>query len=501
MLSEEDRQAAVDTVKRYIAAAQLWGKEWMKAMNHPTREEVTTAMTDLGLATTTAPETAPAQECDSESWSEPPTREQELLNSLAEKEKNRAEREATEAGHEEFRRELHELRERFKEKPTKKDDFIRAMFTLTKKYAGAKGFSMDPDHGVMLMQMHQQIISEFLTVEYGNTPNGVTVFFSGPALSRITGESEAELDEVRDIAPDALDLIVREPDSFAGKTTQYVMRKVAGKWWIDGIYFTHPMTEQMARYQQVTLPSPHQEDAAGGWITYVPRPRLLSQLPVIDVEERFPFLRGRGREAVRLHPRRRVGLNPLGSKIGGSIAWPCGEPFPICPERHCRAVPVMQLHKRDVPQLPFPPGTDLFQFLWYPQNYISRHAGLGPGILLFWRDSSTLSQGHVLRPVYDLHEYTYVVQECEINPEPIVEYPCFDALSREEKQAISSRQGKNRKEDSRHTYSLCLSTAPGFKVGGYPSWRSRLELQTPFMDGITPGDIPLLTLESDEWPS
>ena len=115
-----------------------------------------------------------------------------------------------------------------------------------------------------------------------------------------------------------------------------------------------------------------------------------------DVEELFAFLKGTARQTLRLHPERKANVSPMVSKVGGAFAWPAGEAQPTCEERGCRAVPVVQLRKDDVPSIEFPPGCDLCQLLWYPEEYPDW--GYNPKVEVYWRDLVTLGRESVIGP-------------------------------------------------------------------------------------------------------
>jgi hypothetical protein len=112
--------------------------------------------------------------------------------------------------------------------------------------------------------------------------------------------------------------------------------------------------------------------------------------PIHDPGRQFPELAELRRTTVRLHPR--AGTPELaGSKLGGDLAWPAGELWPLCREPrvdfdrqradHACHVGVLQLCKEDVPELGFPPGKDVFQMTWCPRP----HHEPGPRVKVFWR--------------------------------------------------------------------------------------------------------------------
>ena len=156
--------------------------------------------------------------------------------------------------------------------------------------------------------------------------------------------------------------------------------------------------------------------------------------PTYNVEKLFPFLKGTARTAIRLHPRQQTSLPPTISKVGGSIVWPRDEAQPVCRLFSCPAVPVIQLLKADFPSIKFPRGTDLLQILWYPRSY--GDCAYGPKFEFRWRKSSRLSPDCVLNPVYEEHEDIFVVHECRIQSEPVIEYPYIDLLNEDQKQSI-----------------------------------------------------------------
>src|SRR5262245_40812923 len=110
-----------------------------------------------------------------------------------------------------------------------------------------------------------------------------------------------------------------------------------------------------------------------------PMTRTTPSRPV-DVEALFPEVAAYRREATRLHPRQgEPGIRD--SSVGGPLLWPAHEPWPHCLDAHPKIgfdpqplgpvplVPVLQLYAADVPDLPFPPGTDLLQLLWCPYDH------------------------------------------------------------------------------------------------------------------------------------
>jgi len=215
--------------------------------------------------------------------------------------------------------------------------------------------------------------------------------------------------------------------------------------------------------------------------------------PQVDVENLYPFLKGTAKQAIRLHPRRIEMLAPTNTKIGGSICWPADDPLPRCQQHGCLAVPVLQLTKRDFPGFPFPDGMDVFQLLWFPQSY--KECRFKPKPLVYWRRSSEVSNFQTLTPHYVAHSDLYVVQECAVCPEAIVEYPDISALSEEHQQRIWEQESDD--DELSGQYQYCLSTCAGSKLGGYPAWGGQ-DAQHPRGKAGKRLDH-LLTLCDDEW--
>jgi hypothetical protein len=205
------------------------------------------------------------------------------------------------------------------------------------------------------------------------------------------------------------------------------------------------------------------DGALPGWVT---------PDPPIEMAAVFPELVPFARTTTRLHPRPG---NPSGheSAMGGPLLWPATEPWPKCTGPHygtidavpVPAVPVLQLYRRDVADLPFPAGADLLQVLWCPREHPAIESG-GPKVSLVWRDSATIGDllDHAPEPFEffgDLHP-----RACVVHPEPgVVEYPDQDG-------PIDLSGGDPRIEafeaDTGLSADATLFLAPGTKVGGYP---------------------------------
>ncbi|WP_354644118.1 DUF1963 domain-containing protein [Kitasatospora camelliae] len=192
----------------------------------------------------------------------------------------------------------------------------------------------------------------------------------------------------------------------------------------------------------------------------------------LDVAAAFPALGPYRREAVRLHPRQ-GDPGPRDSSLGGPLWWPAAEPWPLCWEVHPATaaggavplVPVLQLFAADLPELPFPAGSDVLHVLWCA---VGHPDGPGPEPLLSWHHSSAGSgEWAVPRPPVGAVEH-YLPVPCVLHPERVSEYPGWD-LPEELDDALAPWFDRL-EETIGWSYEEHLSVADGVKVGGYPTW-------------------------------
>ncbi|MFK0159718.1 DUF1963 domain-containing protein [Streptomyces sp. NPDC090499] len=191
----------------------------------------------------------------------------------------------------------------------------------------------------------------------------------------------------------------------------------------------------------------------------------------VDVEMLFPEVAAYRKDTVRLHPRA-GDPGPRESSLGGPLLWPRSLDWPHCDEDHGGSgpgagamplVPVLQLFATDVPELPFPAGTDVLQVLWCPFEH-----GYIPQPKLYWRDSSTCEGELTEYPRPEGAEEDYLPDPCVLHPERVVDYPSWD-LPDEIAEALEERFARVEKETG-WSYWQHLSVADGVKVGGYPTW-------------------------------
>jgi hypothetical protein len=102
--------------------------------------------------------------------------------------------------------------------------------------------------------------------------------------------------------------------------------------------------------------------------------------PPLDVTSVFPELALLARQAVRLHPRTGApGPNDIYTQPSPYQAPAAASPL----------VGVLQLSDRDVPELPFPEQTDLFQLLWCPNEHDA--PWYGPRPVAVWRRAAEVT--------------------------------------------------------------------------------------------------------------
>ncbi|MFI6921948.1 DUF1963 domain-containing protein [Nonomuraea spiralis] len=195
-----------------------------------------------------------------------------------------------------------------------------------------------------------------------------------------------------------------------------------------------------------------------------------------DVAAVFPELAGQRRTTVRLHPR--PGKPAItDSSMGGPLLWPADEAWPACPDPLSHdpsegrdplpLVPVMQLSARDVPELPFPDGTDTLQVLWCPldhEPYFQPHA------IVRWRKAEEIGSLLIKAPEPDPDsDDSHLPTACVLSPERVEEYPDGWELPPELRARIWAWE-KDASNPDGWSYFSHLSAAPGSKVGGWVDW-------------------------------
>ncbi|MFF3018240.1 hypothetical protein [Streptomyces sp. NPDC057939] len=170
-------------------------------------------------------------------------------------------------------------------------------------------------------------------------------------------------------------------------------------------------------------------------------------------------------------------------------------------------VPLAQLYLRDVPALrpPGRAGADLLQVLWCPFDHPPEH--YMPKSMVVWRSAAAVTEILVSPPAPPVVVEEYVPEPCVVAPEQVTEYPSPADLSKELRERIqdwTSRQAADTAVDgaqgpySEADYASHLSVAPGWKVGGWPSWGYTDPAPRPCSVCGTERE-PLLTIASSEW--
>ncbi|HZH27282.1 MAG TPA: hypothetical protein VEY95_08875 [Azospirillaceae bacterium] len=283
----------------------------------------------------------------------------------------------------------------------------------------------------------------------------------------------------------------------------------------------------------------------------------------VDVEAVFPELTGLRRTATRLHPRRGT-PTVQDSSVGGPMLWPADEPWPSCTLAHKRSsghryadvlrereileqawrrdprsgpnaeeadelspfkrgrhaphladtdpiplIGVAQLYRRDVPALPDNGAADLLQVFWCPfeRHGETRHE---MHVELRWRHSRDIKFPLTEQPVAEVVGRPELVPSpCVLHPEEVIEHPWLEELPEDVQERIEAwasppnenyDQDQEESEEADEQYIYDLSTAPGWKVGGYIAWNltGPTRLACALCDTVL---TPLLTADQREWDS
>jgi hypothetical protein len=224
--------------------------------------------------------------------------------------------------------------------------------------------------------------------------------------------------------------------------------------------------------------------------------------PPVDLAREIPGIAEFARPTTRLHPRPGE-PSAQDSHLGGPLLWPADEAWPRCarqqdlpegsgiPERPVAEVAVAQLYARDVPSLPFPPGKDLLQVLWCPNDHDEPEYGFAPAVDIFWRNSAEVKRVLAKPPTPEISEEEYFPAPCVLDPEVVTEYPFYEVLPAQLAEAVERFGPSN-------AYQYLLSVAPGCKTGGWVSWAVTDLIAMNCTECDSPMDL-LLTIDSSEW--
>ncbi|MFJ8015294.1 hypothetical protein [Streptomyces sp. NPDC096339] len=131
-------------------------------------------------------------------------------------------------------------------------------------------------------------------------------------------------------------------------------------------------------------------------------------------------------------------------------------------------VPVLQLLARDAPALEWPPGTDLLQLLWCPQDHAEPEGQpryWGPAVELRHRASAEIGAPAGVPPVPGGAKEVYLPAPCRLDPVEVLDLPEQDELPEELYESVEEWAGERGTD-----YNRVLGCLPGWKAGGWPSW-------------------------------
>lgn len=228
-------------------------------------------------------------------------------------------------------------------------------------------------------------------------------------------------------------------------------------------------------------------------------PRIASAAVVI------PELGDWAKTAIRLHPRYNPNVPVNASKLGGQFLWPAKETWPFDDERNSPWVAIMQLRRDDVPEMPFPDGKDLFQWLWKADFPLDNAWPVEHKF--YWRDTNEIGNT-ALNPSPGDIDPDFVPFPCSLRFESIQDYPPWELLSEDIVQKIlqSSDFAKLQEQvgdpdlsEPRDFYQVHLGPYPGTKVGGYPYvWEDSWTEPSKWREHVSSPDKYFLTLAEDE---
>jgi hypothetical protein len=160
-------------------------------------------------------------------------------------------------------------------------------------------------------------------------------------------------------------------------------------------------------------------------------------------------------------------------------------------------LPVAQLYARDVPDLRTPEGADLLQILCCPFDH-----PIMPRTVLVWRSAVTTTTDILTAPPEPpaMQFDSYLPEPCLLHPEQVTEQPDHLELSAELQEQFrqwSVPQAAGEGMDPWTYYDCVLSSAPGWKVGGWPAWDSTDPIPRPCPECGTEMEV-LLTIATFE---
>lgn len=202
------------------------------------------------------------------------------------------------------------------------------------------------------------------------------------------------------------------------------------------------------------------------------------------------------------------------------MLWLAGKPWPVCttphpvqtsllrwdpasqsviptaaarPSDRGGLMPVLQLHRRDVPALPWPADRDVLQLLWCPYTHV-HETYTGPSPSLFWQRSTDLRTA--VPSVDDGGDDGFRPAPCALFPEPCRDLPSEYDLRTDlgHRDLLERIHAWETQTGDRYRHA---ATVPGTKAGGWPKWG-----QDPFWPPCPSCDGPttlLISITSTEF--
>lgn len=189
-----------------------------------------------------------------------------------------------------------------------------------------------------------------------------------------------------------------------------------------------------------------------------------------------------------LHPRQAQVSNPFASKLGGNIAWPEDEPWPICQgeDHQLPLIPLLQLREDDFPDLWLPPGKQVLQVLWCPYSdscskphYEAGEEHYSPVPKLYWRSYLELSESAIPNMECFRPDNFAVPFPCAFNIQTVKEFPEVHRLDRQLSVDVNNwikqygswdLQTIGAVSNDFSPYEYSFAVCPLSKVGGYCCW-------------------------------
>ncbi len=240
-----------------------------------------------------------------------------------------------------------------------------------------------------------------------------------------------------------------------------------------------------------------------------PPGKFVTPPPHCDVVAKHPQLLPLQSAALRLHPRKHLGLPVGASKIGGVFLANGPEHWPNCAEHDTFYIGCVQLTKQEFPEMPWPDQKDLFQLFLCPFDHDD--GAYCPAVVAKWSSTLETVAQHPANPPNKPPTASYEPVECEFHPEPVIEYPDRWALSEaltteigldstlrpKFPQWLKEMKGEEDEDVNLTAYGWFLGCAPGTKIGGHFHW-----VQDPEPINCPKCNQPtelLITLASWEW--